>query len=141
MRSRRLPKDAVNDGFGLAVGGGQILGRAAFADQLHEGFPASHLIGRQPGHVLDQRDFQGGGVIARFEDADGDRIDVDPLARHGLGGEAPPTPGHHLEMLGDQDAVLEGLAHQEGFQDAVLAHRSDDVGDIGRGLVEVHVER
>jgi hypothetical protein len=94
-----------------------------------------HLVRVEPGHVLDQRGFQGRRVVARGHDGARQGLDLSGLLGDRPGREVAPPSGDDLEGL----AVAVG-AHEQGHEHAPRLDARQDVGDV-RGLPAVaHVD-
>ena len=92
-----------------------------------------HLVGIEPGHVLDDRGLDGGGVVARRQHAAGQGFDLASLLFDRPGREVAPPAGDDLVAL----AVG---ADEERHQNAARPDQRQDVRDIGLGLAVPHVE-
>ena len=64
-------QDALDGQFGHPKRHGNFVRRPAFLDQPRERLPLRHLVGRKPRKVLDQRGFEGCGIVARLHDGAG----------------------------------------------------------------------
>lgn len=121
-------------------GVGDLLGRAALADQPDEALPTRHLVGVEPRHVLDQRGLDGGGIVAGLEDRAGEEeglgilaVGVGALGRDDFPGAEAPGACENAEP------VFVAGPDDQGLEDAALAHARQDVGDVRRALGKAHV--
>lgn len=134
-------KDAPDGEFGQAEGHGDLLDPASLAHQPGEAFPLAHFVGVEPGHVLDHRGLDGGGIVAILHDGAGQeqRLGID-IARR------PPFVGDDaagMEAAASSDdaeaAFGNGGTDQQRLDDAARADGRQDVGHV-RGLAaEAHV--
>src|SRR3546814_3132709 len=105
---------------GQAEGRGDILDLAAFLDQADKAFPLRHFIGVEPRHVLDQRGFDGIGIVARFEDRAWQWSVVDALGQSDAIGGPATRPCDDLERagsaIGAHDQRLRSEEHTSELQ-------------------------
>src|SRR3546814_6518005 len=83
-------------------------------------FPLRHFIGVEPRHVLDQRGFDGIGIVARFEDRAWQWSVVDALGQSDAIGGPATRPCDDLERAGSAIG-----AHDQRLEDAARA-RSEE---------------
>ena len=98
-----------------------------------------HLVGIETGDILDQRGFDGGGIVARLDDRARDRID---LASAGALFVGDGKRGMKAAPAGDDlEAVIVAAArpHQKRHQHAARTDGGKDVGDVGSLPAVPHV--
>ncbi len=101
---------------GEAEGGGDLGDGAAGPEEPGEGLVLGHLIGIEPGHVLDHRGLDGGGVIAGRQHAAGRGLELAGLMLDRPGREVAP-------LSGDDLVALAVRPDQERHQDAARPDR------------------
>ena len=132
-------EDAFDRQIGQAERRGNVVGALAFLDQSREGHPARHIIGREARDILDQRGFDGSGIVACLNDRARQHI-VDRLARRTAfgGNEAGGmvAPRARDDLIGVRAAIG---ADDQRLQNAALADGRQDVRDVGDFLAEPHI--
>ena len=77
---------------GQPEGDGDLFRLSPFAHQSGEALPAGHLVGVEPGDILDEGDFKSSGIVAGLDDGAGQWLGLAHLLGHlTCGMEAPPA--------------------------------------------------
>src|SRR5690606_34419986 len=112
-----------------------LLGGASLSDQTGEGLPLAHLVGDEPGDVLDQRGFERGGGVAGLQDGARKPVDRAALLEYGARGEVAAPARDDLEGF-----AFAGGSDEKRHEDAARADGGQDVRHVGRSLAVAHVE-
>ena len=124
-------------GLGDAKQNRDLIRLPSLVDQSREGLILRHFVGVEPGHVFDERGFQGGGIIILFHDAAGKRrVFTAVLVGNGPGRIVSTATGNDLEAV-----ARFGPSYHQRLLNAFLANVRQDVVDVGRLAVMAHVER
>lgn len=129
-------KTALDGQLGDAKRVGNVHDTATFLGEAGKGFKLGHWIGRETGTILQNGDFNGGGVIALVDDGARQRVNLACFLGDDLCGGQAALARDHFKC-----ACVSVCPYNEGHDNAARADARQDVRDVRRFCAMAHVNR